>query len=175
MRSSKLQRETIRFVNSIWRHSQAVRQRSAKPSSPVRFRVAPPRNPTEIDTISVGFSLPRNAKNALIGRFFGICVFTKEHADAFSVLQNHFKAFFAQKLEPPRGSVSEYRTIILSGWFYVKFSFQIVFLIFFLFVLIALITSCAEITPTLLIPLSFYNFQKVCSVMLQECCTNSKS
>ena len=26
----------------IWRHSQAVRQRSAKPSSPVRFRVAPP-------------------------------------------------------------------------------------------------------------------------------------
>ena len=25
-----------------WRHSQAVRQRSAKPSSPVRFRVAPP-------------------------------------------------------------------------------------------------------------------------------------
>ena len=161
--------------NSIWRHSQAVRQRSAKSPPPVRIWVAPPRNPTEVDTISVGFSLPRNAKNALIGRFFGICVFTKEHADAFSVLQNHFKAFFAQKLEPPRGSVSEYRTIILSGWFYVKFSFQIVFLIFFLFVLIALITSCAEITPTLLIPLSFYNFQKVCSVMLQECCTNSKS
>ena len=29
----------------IWRHSQAVRQRSAKPLSPVRFRVAPPKNP----------------------------------------------------------------------------------------------------------------------------------
>ena len=28
---------------TIRRHSQAVRQRSAKPSSPVRFRVAPPR------------------------------------------------------------------------------------------------------------------------------------
>ena len=27
---------------SIWRHSQAVRQRSAKPLSPVRFRVPPP-------------------------------------------------------------------------------------------------------------------------------------
>ncbi len=34
---AKYQRMTIR------RHSQAVRQRSAKPSSPVRFRVAPPR------------------------------------------------------------------------------------------------------------------------------------
>ena len=30
-------------IRSIRRHSQAVRQRSAKPSSPVRFRVAPPR------------------------------------------------------------------------------------------------------------------------------------
>ena len=30
-----------RFINR--RHSQAVRQRSAKPSSPVRFRVAPPK------------------------------------------------------------------------------------------------------------------------------------
>ncbi len=28
----------------IWRHSQAVRQRPAKPLSPVRFRVAPPEN-----------------------------------------------------------------------------------------------------------------------------------
>ena len=27
---------------SIWRHSQAVRQRSAKPLSPVRFRMPPP-------------------------------------------------------------------------------------------------------------------------------------
>ena len=32
-------------IRSIRRHSQAVRQRSAKPSSPVRFRVAPPKNP----------------------------------------------------------------------------------------------------------------------------------
>ena len=30
-------------IRSIRRHSQAVRQRSAKPSSPVRFRVAPPK------------------------------------------------------------------------------------------------------------------------------------
>ena len=28
--------------NFIWRHSQAVRQRSAKPLSPVRFRMPPP-------------------------------------------------------------------------------------------------------------------------------------
>ena len=28
-------------VIRLWRHSQAVRQRSAKPLSPVRFRVAP--------------------------------------------------------------------------------------------------------------------------------------
>ena len=33
-----------RFINR--RHSQAVRQRSAKPSSPVRFRVAPPKRST---------------------------------------------------------------------------------------------------------------------------------
>ena len=31
-----------RFPLQIWRHSQAVRQRSAKPLSPVRFRVSPP-------------------------------------------------------------------------------------------------------------------------------------
>ena len=31
-----------RFPLHIWRHSQAVRQRSAKPSSPVRFWVPPP-------------------------------------------------------------------------------------------------------------------------------------
>ena len=42
------------FFNKIRRHSQAVRQRSAKPSSPVRFRVAPP---TEKPTRWVGFSV----------------------------------------------------------------------------------------------------------------------
>lgn len=31
-----------RFLSSLWHHSQAVRQRSAKPLSPVRFRVVPP-------------------------------------------------------------------------------------------------------------------------------------
>ena len=31
------------LVSFLRRHSQAVRQRSAKPSSPVRFRVAPPK------------------------------------------------------------------------------------------------------------------------------------
>ena len=54
-----------------------------------------------------GFSLPDNAKNALIGRFLGSFVFAKEFSDAFSVQKNHFQAFLAQKLEPPRGSVSE--------------------------------------------------------------------
>ena len=32
----------------IWRHSQVVRQRSAKPSPPVRIRVAPPKNSESI-------------------------------------------------------------------------------------------------------------------------------
>ena len=42
------------IFNKIRRHSQAVRQRSAKPSSPVRFRVAPP---AEKPTHRVGFSV----------------------------------------------------------------------------------------------------------------------
>ena len=32
----------FRSINYVWRHSQAVRQRSAKPLSPVRFWVSPP-------------------------------------------------------------------------------------------------------------------------------------
>ena len=42
-------------IRSIfWRHSQAVRQRSAKPSSPVRFRVAPPTEKHPFGCFSVG-------------------------------------------------------------------------------------------------------------------------
>ena len=59
-------RQPRRFMNGFvlrsplhnqigWRHSQVVRQRSAKSPPPVRIWVAPPRNPTEVDTISVGF------------------------------------------------------------------------------------------------------------------------
>ena len=41
--SSPVIRSTYRVLsNKIWRHSQAVRQRSATPSSPVQFWVAPP-------------------------------------------------------------------------------------------------------------------------------------
>ena len=43
IRSKNSPRE-YRGENIIRRHSQAVRQRSAKPLSPVRFRVAPPEN-----------------------------------------------------------------------------------------------------------------------------------
>ena len=39
-------------VNEIWRHGQAVRQRSATPLSPVRFRVTPP---AKKDTFKVSF------------------------------------------------------------------------------------------------------------------------
>ena len=42
------------FFNKIRRHSQAVRQRSAKPSSPVRFRVAPPTEKHPFGCFSVG-------------------------------------------------------------------------------------------------------------------------
>ena len=42
------------FFNKIRRHSQAVRQRSAKPSSPVRFRVAPPTEKHPNGCFSVG-------------------------------------------------------------------------------------------------------------------------
>ena len=35
---------TIFIFNNIWRHGQVVRQRPAKPLSPVQIRVAPPRN-----------------------------------------------------------------------------------------------------------------------------------
>ena len=55
-------------IRSIWRHSQAVRQRSAKPSSPVRFRVAPPKRKAPCGVL---FSLetpstnrPRSARGA---------------------------------------------------------------------------------------------------------------
>ena len=48
-----------RFIT--WRHSQAVRQRSAKPSSPVRFRVAPPNS---------GAKLYRHPKKPVTTGFF---------------------------------------------------------------------------------------------------------
>ena len=40
---TKWKHNAIISKHFIWRHSQAVRQRSAKPLSPVRFRVAPPK------------------------------------------------------------------------------------------------------------------------------------
>ena len=44
---------------SIWRHSQAVRQRSAKPLSPVRFRVAPPKEKhPKMGCFSFGYAIP---------------------------------------------------------------------------------------------------------------------
>ena len=46
-------------IRSIRRHSQAVRQRSAKPSSPVRFRVAPPKEKHPIlGCFSFGYAIP---------------------------------------------------------------------------------------------------------------------
>ena len=45
-------------TRSIRRHSQAVRQRSAKPLSPVRFRVAPPKNPARKCGIFTFYLLP---------------------------------------------------------------------------------------------------------------------
>ena len=80
--------------NNIWRHSQAVRQRSAKPSSPVRFRVAPPRNPTEKDTISVGFFFALKRKKRPIWGVFLTRIFTKELANTLSVLKNQFYAIY---------------------------------------------------------------------------------
>ena len=45
-------------IRSIRRHSQAVRQRSAKPSSPVRFRVAPPKEkPPKMGCFSFGYAI----------------------------------------------------------------------------------------------------------------------
>ena len=42
-------------VNEIWCHGQAVRQRSATPLSPVRFRVAPPTKSSENRKIFTAF------------------------------------------------------------------------------------------------------------------------
>ena len=46
------------FVTFIWRHGQAVRHGSAKPLSPVRFRVAPPKNPARKCGIFTFYLLP---------------------------------------------------------------------------------------------------------------------
>ena len=56
-------------INFIWRHSQAVRQRSAKPSPPVRFWVAPPAKYSRNDTIREYFFY---AKSPDFLGFFGI-------------------------------------------------------------------------------------------------------
>ena len=56
--------------------------------------------------------MSNNAKNALIGRFFERCISTNEVADTLSALKIYFKAILTRKLEPPRGSVSEYRRLL---------------------------------------------------------------
>ena len=45
---SKDKRRLASFI--IWRHSQVVRQRPAKPLSPVQIRVAPPEKSTHLST-----------------------------------------------------------------------------------------------------------------------------
>ena len=48
----------IILLFQIRRHGQAVRQRSATPLSPVRFRVAPPKNPARKCGIFTFYLLP---------------------------------------------------------------------------------------------------------------------
>ena len=93
-----------------WRHSQAVRQRSAKPLSPVRFRVAPPMKKdtrqgvffrwtrrAESD-LSIGGLPPsgwrlQNAKSTLYGCFLCFTVIIEEiglpHAGRAETGTNH--------------------------------------------------------------------------------------
>ena len=64
-----------------WRHSQAVRQRSATPLSPVRFRVAPPKRE--------GYPLGCPSLFAVITKSDGFCVFAAESGSQHSECRWH--------------------------------------------------------------------------------------
>jgi len=72
--------------------------------------VAPPPNPTEVDTISVGFFFTLKRKKRPNWGVFEHEFFFLNYPSFFERLKIIFRRFFAQKLEPPRESVSEYRT-----------------------------------------------------------------
>ena len=53
-----LQNEKVSLADTfslLWRHSQVVRQRSAKPSPPVRIRVAPPKKRWVLNRVPIFF------------------------------------------------------------------------------------------------------------------------
>ena len=55
-------------LNSIWRHGQAVRHGSAKPLSPVRFRVAPPKREGHATRVLLFLVVLRTKRIALCRR-----------------------------------------------------------------------------------------------------------